>query len=433
MRKARVNRNLLVFVNRSNITLTMRTKVFLFLLLFSVTYSFAAVDAKQVRLRIQDGQTGFADDATVYLDAGTSPAYLNTEDIDKVMNINPLIPQIYSLTTDSIACLTNANGPFTQAVVIPIGFKVSDSSLYRISATLLENFAPTTIIRLEDRQLGVMHDLRSGIYSFYVAQATQDNYRFFLHVSYPTAITTSFAGCNNNNGKISFAQDTSLTWNSCQLFDASNNLINSFYNVTGNFEFTLLQEGNYSVAFVYNSYTTTVPVFVDGNQVITSITINKDTVAIGEPIQFSASTLNTTMFNWDFGDGTTITGVANPVMYYTAVGTYNVILTTGNNFGCIDSESVAIEVVEIPVTSAISENTLQNLSLRTNGKTLQLVNSNTEKAELQIFNVTGQLLLAQTIDGTFTTLALNSLPSGVYVAALTSAQGRRAQKFMLTE
>ncbi len=411
----------------------MRTKVFLFLLLFSVTHSFAAVDAKQVRLRIQDGQTGFADDATVYLDAGTSPAYLTTEDIDKVMNVNPLIPQIYSLTTDSIACLTNANGPFTQAVVIPIGFKVSDSSLYRISATLLENFDPTSIIRLEDRQLGVMHDLRSGIYSFYVAQATQDNYRFFLHVSYPTAITTTFAGCNNNNGKISFVQDSSLTWNSCQLFDANNNLINSFYNITGNFEFTLLQEGNYSVAFVYNSYTTTVPVFVDGNQVITTITINKDTVAIGEPIQFSASTLNTTMFIWDFGDGTTITGVANPVIYYSTIGTYNVILTTGNNFGCVDSESVVIEVVETPVVSGIKENTLQNFSLLTIGKTIQVVNSNTTKAELQIFNVAGQLMFTQTIEESLTTLSLSALPAGVYVAALTNAQGRQTQKFMLAE
>ncbi|MFN8286676.1 MAG: PKD domain-containing protein [Chitinophagales bacterium] len=410
----------------------MRTKVLFFFLLVSY-YSFAAVDSKVVRLRIQDGQTGFADDATVYLDAGTSPAYLGNEDIDKVMNVNPWIPQIYTLTTDSVACMSNANGPFYQSVIIPVGFKVSDSSLYRISANLLQNFDPTTIIRLEDRQLGVMHDLRNGFYSFYVGQAVQDNYRFYLHISYPTAVSTTQAGCNNNNGKIQLVQDTSLVWNSCQLYDASNNLINSFYNITGNFEFTLLSEGNYSVAFTYNTYTTNVPVFVDGNQVITTITINKDTVAVNEPIQFSASTQNTTSYLWDFGEGTTITGVANPTMSYTAVGIYTVILTTANSYGCVDSESVAIAVVETPVESGISDNSIKNFKLRVDGKTLQVLNAEGTKADLQLYTTTGSLLLTETIEGSVSTLGLDRLPAGIYIAALSNSKGRMAQKFVLAQ
>lgn len=408
----------------------MRTKFLALFLVFSVYRAFAVNDAEQVRLRIQDGQTGFSDDATIYLDAGVTPAYSYNEDIQKVMNINQFIPQIYSLTTDSVACLTNANGAFSQSVVIPIGFRVSDSSVYRISATLLENFDPTTVIQLEDRQLGVFHDLRLGIYSFNVNQAAQQDDRFYLHISYPTAITTAVAGCNNNNGKIICQQDTALTWNSVQLYDANNTLINSFYNVTGHFEFTLLPEGNYNLAFTCGAYTTTMPLAVSGNQVVASIIISNDTVAVGQPIQFSASATNSTQYVWDFGDGSIISGVVNPEFYYWFPGSYTVVLTASNSYGCFDSAVVDVEVLN--AVSGIDDKKEQKFRVFADNRTLQLQLSELKSAtQLIIYDMAGHRLMQFDVQAANQSFFLANTPPGIYLASLHSEDGRLTQKFVV--
>ncbi len=406
----------------------MRTTFVLLFLIAHICNGFAAASSKQVRLRIQDGLSGFADDATVYLDAGVSTGYLYTEDVQKVLNANTAIPQIYTLTSDSVACLFNSNGPFTQEVIIPVGFKVGDSSIYRISANLLENFEPTTVIRLEDRQLGVYHDLRMGLYSFIVNQARQVDNRFYLHVSYPTVISTTVAGCANNNGKIMCAQDTSIKWSSVQLYDASSTLINSFYNISGNFEFTLLSEGNYTMAFSYNAYATSVPVTVDGNQVSAGISISSDTVGVGETVYFSASATNTTSIFWEFGDGTAVFGVANPDIYYSAPGNYSVLLTCSNGFGCQDTQSVTI-VVRDAATGLLEAEEAGSTVLSANG---QLQIQSAVPAELVVYNLSGQVVVTQSLQAGYSRIAVGQLPAGAYIASLQSAAGRLTKQFMLS-
>lgn len=406
----------------------MRTTFVLLFFLSTICSGFASTNAKQVRLRIQDGLSGFADDATVYLDAGVSTGYLYSEDVQKVLNANTAIPQIYTLTSDSVACLFNSNGPFTSEVVIPVGFKVGDSSIYRISANLIENFEPTTVVRLEDRQLGVFHDLRMGLYSFIVNQAMQVDNRFYLHVSYPTAITTMPAGCANNNGKIMCVQDTSIKWSNVQLYNANNTLINSFYNISGNFEFTLLSEGNYTMAFSYNAYATSVPVTVDGNQVTAGISVSSDTVAVGETIYFSATTTNTTSIFWEFGDGTAVFGVANPDNYYSAPGNYTVMLTCANGFGCQDTQSITIVVRDASTGIQETSSAGNSLAMVKDQLSVQSVTA----AVVYVYNLNGQLLLTQKVEAGLNRVPVSELPSGAYLAALQTADGRVTKKFVLT-
>ena len=406
----------------------MRTTFVLLSFLLNFCYAFASTSAKQVRLRIQDGLSGFADDATVYLDAGVSTGYLYSEDVQKVLNANTAIPQIYTLTSDSVACLFNENGPFTQEVIIPVGFKVGDSSIYRISANLLENFESTTVVRLEDRQLGVYHDLRMGLYSFIVNQAMQVNDRFFLHISYPTVISTVAAGCANNNGKIMCAQDTSIKWSSVQLYNASNTLVNTFYNISGNFEFTLLAEGNYTMAFSYNAYATSVPVALDGNQVTAAISISSDTVVTGQTVYFSASATNTTNIFWEFGDGTAVFGVANPDIYYSTPGNYTVLLTCSNSFGCQDTQAVSVVVLDPNTATGIEEDAATNNTLVVANDQLQVKAD--QPTTLYVYNLSGQLLINQPLQAGNSTIAVGELPAGTYLAALQTATSRITRKFV---
>jgi large repetitive protein len=80
---------------------------------------------------------------------------------------------------------------------------------------------------------------------------------------------------------------------------------------------------------------------------------------VGSPITFlnnsvlgfNSTCANTTIFNWDFGDGTTLTQFAlgNPTHTYAAPGTYTVTLSTQNACGTtVDTKTVCIEAPPVP-------------------------------------------------------------------------------------
>lgn len=63
---------------------------------------------------------------------------------------------------------------------------------------------------------------------------------------------------------------------------------------------------------------------------------------------FFSSAKDADIFNWDFGDGNTSSGVASPQHSYQTVGTYNVKYTIGNSVtGCMLSDSISLPVYPI--------------------------------------------------------------------------------------
>ncbi len=66
------------------------------------------------------------------------------------------------------------------------------------------------------------------------------------------------------------------------------------------------------------------------------------------PVQviFSNQSVNATNYNWNFGNGNSST-TTSPVYTYNEAGTYEVILTATNAFGCSDSDSTLITVLPI--------------------------------------------------------------------------------------
>ncbi|HKR05483.1 MAG TPA: PKD domain-containing protein [Bacteroidia bacterium] len=70
------------------------------------------------------------------------------------------------------------------------------------------------------------------------------------------------------------------------------------------------------------------------------------------PVQFidqsttPGGTINS--WSWNFGDGTT-SNIQNPIHLYIAPGTYNVTLIIANSFGCIDTVTLPITILPIPI------------------------------------------------------------------------------------
>ncbi|MBD3637357.1 MAG: PKD domain-containing protein [Crocinitomicaceae bacterium] len=73
-------------------------------------------------------------------------------------------------------------------------------------------------------------------------------------------------------------------------------------------------------------------------------------VCAGESVLFTdTSTLGPSTWQWDFGDGSPLDNVQNPVHLFNPGGIYNVTLIVGNIAGCMDTTVVPVNVYTVPV------------------------------------------------------------------------------------
>lgn len=93
-----------------------------------------------------------------------------------------------------------------------------------------------------------------------------------------------------------------------------------------------------------------VTVSATSSQVTASFTFSPSSPAISQPVFFNASTSRPEngTYSWNFGDGSTGTGVT-PVHDYDVAGTYTVTLTVSNEFG---QSAVATRTITVSSTSA---------------------------------------------------------------------------------
>jgi len=397
-------------------------------LVFITLSLIAAPVKKQIKLQIANNLTTFTDETSIYLDYGVTTAYNYLEDSKKVFGGSPLLPQIFSYSSDTVACAINGFGQFSSSTIITLGVKVESAGTFTIIPTLLDNFDATSIIRLEDRLTGAFTDLRQGGYTFSLSGATLLPDRFYIHVSFPAQITTFEAGCTNNDGVININQDTTITWGYCQLYDANNTLLASLTNVTGQYQFTGLAEGSYNVVFAYGTYTTPKQVVLAGNQITISISASPQTVVVGQTINFYSVAPNTTWYLWNFGDGSTITGIANPAFEYYAPGIYTVLLKCTNAYGCIAYASVTVTVSP---STGIAETEDTEGNAYAFGKTAVFNTTSTSAVKYTITNLNGQIVANGQFSDSNYQVNLNNFPNGIYIATLTSPSFNISRKLFI--
>lgn len=389
----------------------------------------ASGNKKQVKLRVTEVSSSIFDETSVNLDLGVRQ-FIFPEDGQKIFDTASSAPALYSFSGDMVPCFSNSYGTFTPAMIIPLGLRAEGNGLYMIRATLLDNFDSTSIIRLEDRQLSNFHDLRSGDYTFLLNQPTVSENRFFLHVSYPAQVTTSDAGCGNDDGIIYVEQDNSIAWTTCTLFNDSSNVVYTNTNVSGNFAFGSLAYGQYHLEFAYGNYATTSNVYVNGWSIENSVNASTIYATVGQTISFYSTTTNTSGFDWNFGDGSTIDGIANPDYAFTQPGTYTVTLTGSNSRGCTGTSSITVYISAATGLNDISETTtrinLLNRDLQvTFNRQLQ------QAAVLEVINTTGQLVYNQQLTQAQTTTNLGHLPAGIYITRVANGSNSLTQKVVL--
>lgn len=399
------------------------------ILFFTLSISaFATQNKKTAKLRIQ-APTGNIDETTIYFDQNISSTYNYQEDAQKVFSGVAGVPAIYSITTDNTLCSINGYGTLLTKAIVPLGVDVDASGTYTITAPMLNNFDATSILQLEDRSNGTYVDMRTNFYQAQMDAAEPATGRFFLHISIPVTVTSVVAGCQNNDGKLHVVADNSVIWNTVQLFDAFNNPAGSFNTITGQYDFTGLAEGDYYMAYVFGSYTTTQPYHVGGNFIVADINASKQFVSTGEQVDFSAVASNANHFEWDFGDGTMISGIAHPSLAYYEPGVYQVNLRASNSVGCLDYAQIAITVSQ---ATAVNEISTKPASIYTQNKSLFVdLNAAENNAQLQVYNLLGQSVYNSPLTSEKSTVDLDAQQNGYYLVSVKNGDKTTTQRVFI--
>jgi PKD repeat protein len=395
--------------------------------------AFSSSTTRKINFLVFDPANSLADQTSIYFDLGTVTTYRFPEDVQKSLDTTQAVPQIFSFSSDNVSCYSNGYGPFSNTTVIPLGIRVPASGTFIISAYAITNFDAATFILLEDRQTGTFTDMKIGSYSFPVTQGGMVNGRFFIHFTYPPVITTTQAGCANNDGTVIVAQDTSVTWTACILFDSTGNTLQAVNNAKGNVTFNSLPEGSYRVSFVFGTDSVAKDAYVTGNQIIADITSSLTYAAVNEVIDFTANVIHATQFTWAFGDSTIITGITHPRYAYSDTGTFIVTLKSSNTFGCV---AYAYKTIFISTTTAVQSMGAYQVNIISDNRDVRIsVNDfSANDYQYEMYDISGQLLTTGHITSSDFLVTLNGRATGIYIISVkNSAGGRLSKKVFLAE
>lgn len=405
-------------INNKQKKASMRFLTFTFLFSLLCVSTYASQDKKTVKIRIQS-QQGNLDETTVYFDQGISADYQYQQDAEKVFSGVAGVPVIYSVTSDNRKCSINGYGTLGAAETVSLGVSVDRSGQYNLTATLLDNFNPTSIITLEDRQVGRSIDLRTNFYPVFIDSGAAAEGRFFIHVSYPASYSSTIAGCTNDDGTLTINTDPSVTWGKYELYDSQNNLITDTSDVNTSITFTGLAEGDYRMVRTRGAYQTSQDYHVDGTMIQASIGASVVQAEVYQNISFSANAVNANHYEWDFGDGTWISGVAHPDLAYYEPGVYTVTLVSTNDHGCSTTSQIQIIVTEA-TTTGINDVTEKDVTVNAVGEIITIVLPGAVKTDagVQIYNLLGQPVYNGNLLSEKSTVTFDEHPMGYYLVSV---------------
>lgn len=401
----------------------MKTKIFTLLFALLTGNVFATQDKSTLELRLQSVNTGYLGETSIFFDQNINPAYNSSQDAAMVFSDVPGVPAFFSYTSDNVMCSINGAGDLSVTEVVELGAQVDISGSYNITAYNIDNFDPTSIILLEDRELNVFTNLRTNFYNIRLDSGAIVSGRFFIHVSYPASFASVNAGCTNTNGVIKAIYDSSIQWNQIQLFDANNDPVPGGVMVNkGETDFGALSEGDYTLDFYYGTYIATRTFHLNGNQVIANIAVDSRAIFTGEQVTFNANATNATQYTWNFGDGTIITNVANPSLAYSQSGDYTVNLQCSNDSGCSVTAQFSV-TVNIATATGVQDEGLKAISVYgyAMNVTVNMNGVTNNNSEVLVYNLLGQPVYDMPLNVQKETISLNGQANGYYLVSVKNA------------
>jgi hypothetical protein len=341
---------------------------------------------------IVTGSNGTKDRTRVYFNSDATSAFDKMYDADKLISTQGY-PTVYTWMANAperrmgINTLTDINTTST----VPMAFLPGADATFTVTAEGINTFDPTSYIMLEDVQTGTMHNLRNGGYTF-TSTVNDARNRFVLHFTPATVVNTTASTCSND-GAITVEQPGNSVWNYSVTNTQGTILSSGVVNQTTPATVSNLSAGVYTLTLADNNgYTVVKNIQVTGSaSTAVSFAAPAGTIAAGQDVTFNNTTADAVNYEWSMGDGTIITGIANPVYSYSTPGQYTVTLTVVNTNGCTNTFSQLVTVLAANGIADLGNGTL-NIYSATNKVYVDFSKLKGVEATIEIYNVIGQNL-----------------------------------------
>ena len=147
----------------------------------NMNYKNSSSRGKILKLKVENEK--FSDEAYFSLIDEATFDFDGTFDAYKLFGLNPLVPQIYSLTQDQTKLAVNSFPGIEDNMEIPIGFRPGENGTYEMTADGISDFYKGTRIILKDLKTGETRNLSfNPVYEF-TSSSADDPIRFLLRFS----------------------------------------------------------------------------------------------------------------------------------------------------------------------------------------------------------------------------------------------------------
>ncbi|MEO5642301.1 MAG: PKD domain-containing protein [Bacteroidia bacterium] len=170
--------------------------------------------------------------------------------------------------------------------------------------------------------------------------------KFTLHMFPAIKIISSQVSCSaSKNGKIAVQFNPGSEW-LVTLKNASSEIVKSEKCTGEQNNFENLSAGVYYVEVSMNDVliSETITAISKSSKLQANFNLSNDTVYAGKKISTDNLCIGGDRWNWDFGDGNTVSGY-DVTHAYTNPGSYAITLTTANTTGCISITEKTITVI----------------------------------------------------------------------------------------
>lgn len=329
----------------------------------------------------------------------------------------------------------------TEAIdSVALGVVAAEAGSHEFRFTEAMNLSVTAMVFFEDRETGLVQNLKLNPSVTINLEEGAHRNRFYLYVHPGITVRAFREGCEGGDGRISFRNPTASAWN-ISVFNSMDSLVAEKRDFTGTWEKWNLPADEYRVHYslVGGNFETDEWLKVEeGNRIEASIAILSQVDSEdGSELKLESTTADAEGLFWDFGDGMMLSGDAVVSHIFEQEGYYRVVLTATRG-ECSDTASIGIRVA--PPTGIADITEKGGFSIIPNpASTEAVIRLNNEKAlrdaELVILDITGRIVHRQTISrieaGELVPLPVERLREGKYEVLIGAGSFRSVSRLIV--
>lgn len=295
--------------------------------------------------------------------------------------------------------------------IIPLSINAIQAATHQIQISGIDNIDASILVFLEDMETGILHNLREGAYSFEGNAQMSNSNRFSIRFSKPTVVSAVAETCAGFDGEIEIESETGI-WNFTFSNAAGQMISNGTTN--DNMLFEDLDGGDYLFQLTRNDYNVFMNITVPSAQNVDAIIMSGEQANVYVPKYFSSVASNATEVVWNFGDGSEVQLGENVEHTYEQPGIYTLSLTASNDecsYGIF--QNIVVTNPTITAMEDLAKNSFRMLPNPAQNS-LTLVKTGLTAASIEIVDLSGKVVLRETLGATAQTIDISTLSAGIY-------------------